>query len=111
MEHTDHAVKLLVAVVDRGQGEHAAALLKQGGALYHLICLGRGTANSEILDYLGPVSYTHLDVYKRQPDKQAPESDKMKRPSRPIRQRQNPRRAGRMTRKTGTNPAPSAGTA
>lgn len=53
MERTDHAVKLLVAVVDRGQGEHAAALLKQGGALYQLICLGRGTANSEILDYLG----------------------------------------------------------
>ena len=53
MERTNHAIKLLIAVVDRNQGERAIELLHQGGALYQLACLGRGTANSEILDYLG----------------------------------------------------------
>lgn len=53
MEHTGRAIKLLIAVVDRSQGEQAAGLLEAAGTCFRLVCLGRGTANSEILDYLG----------------------------------------------------------
>lgn len=46
-------IKMLVSIVNRGKGEKVEHLLQELGITYHLICLGHGTANSELLDYLG----------------------------------------------------------
>lgn len=46
-------IKLLVSIVDRDMGEKIVNIYKQHNVVINLICLGSGTANSEILDYLG----------------------------------------------------------
>ena len=46
-------VKWLITIVDRGRGELAAELLNQVHKSVHMISLGKGTASSEIMDYLG----------------------------------------------------------
>ncbi len=46
-------IKLLVSIVDRGMGEKVVSIYKQHNVVINLICLGKGTASSEILDYLG----------------------------------------------------------
>ena len=46
-------VKWLITIVDRGRGEMAAELLNQVHKSVHMISLGKGTASSEIMDYLG----------------------------------------------------------
>lgn len=54
-------IKLTVSIVDRGKGERVAALLHEDGAAFHIIGLGRGTADSTLLDYLG-LGQTEKDV-------------------------------------------------
>ncbi len=46
-------VKLLVTIVNRGKGNKLIDLCKTEFVTYHLLLMGRGTAKSEILDYLG----------------------------------------------------------
>lgn len=54
-------VKLLVTIVERGKGEKITELYWKYGITFHLICLGRGTADSDILAYLG-LGETEKDV-------------------------------------------------
>lgn len=54
-------IKCLVTIVDREVGDTAAELYRTAGAPIHLAFLGRGTANSEMLDYLG-LGETEKDV-------------------------------------------------
>ncbi|ROR27320.1 hypothetical protein EDD66_10615 [Mobilisporobacter senegalensis] len=53
MDENTRPVKLLVSIVNRGKGEKVEELLQSMEITYHLICLGHGTADSDILDYLG----------------------------------------------------------
>lgn len=46
-------IKLLITIVDRYKGEKIVEFLKSEKIAFHLIALGHGTADSEILDYLG----------------------------------------------------------
>ena len=46
-------LKLMVAIVDRGQGERITESCAAVGATNSMICLGHGTANSHILEILG----------------------------------------------------------
>lgn len=50
-----HAFPLqaLITVVDRGKGEKMARLYKNAGIETQLMCLGSGTAKSEMMEYLG----------------------------------------------------------
>lgn len=54
-------IKLLVTIVDRGRGRRAADLYRAENLHFDYICLGHGTANSEILDLLG-LGETDKDV-------------------------------------------------
>ena len=47
--------------MDRGRGAKAVDLFKSAGLPFHYACLGHGTANSDILDYLG-LGETQKDV-------------------------------------------------
>jgi nitrogen regulatory protein PII len=47
------ALSLLIAICDRGKGEKAAALFRGRQTPVKLMALGKGTANSKILNYLG----------------------------------------------------------
>lgn len=49
----DRRVEWLITIVDRGKGEKVTEIFHENGIGYHLIFKGRGTANSEIMDYLG----------------------------------------------------------
>lgn len=46
-------VKWLLTIVDRGKGNRVAEIYRQNHIAVQLIALGRGTASSEIMDYLG----------------------------------------------------------
>lgn len=46
-------LKLLITIVDRDKGQIAVDLLLKEKVLFHRIVLGRGTAQTEILDILG----------------------------------------------------------
>ncbi len=50
-----HALPLqvLITIVDRGKGTKMARLYRQAGIETQLMCLGTGTAKSEIIEYLG----------------------------------------------------------
>ncbi len=52
---------LTVGIVDRGKGENMTAIARELGVRRATILLGLGTANSEILDYLG-LGETEKDV-------------------------------------------------
>jgi nitrogen regulatory protein PII len=54
-------IKLLITIVDRGNGEKIAELLRENNVIYNMILLGNGTAKSEILDYLG-LGRTEKDI-------------------------------------------------
>jgi len=54
-------IELIVAIVDRGRGKRVVDVLAKHHIRRHLICLGTGTANSEIMDYLG-LGETEKDV-------------------------------------------------
>lgn len=52
---------MLFIIVDRKKGSKITDLLDDKGLHFHLIFLGRGTANSEILEYLG-LGETEKDI-------------------------------------------------
>ena len=52
---------LTVGIVDRGKGENMTAIARELGVRRATILLGLGTANSEILDYLG-LGSTEKDI-------------------------------------------------
>lgn len=54
-------VKLLVTIVNRGKGGSVVELLKREYVMYNLSLMGRGTAKSHILDYLG-LGETEKDI-------------------------------------------------
>ena len=54
-------IRLLVTILDRGRGDRAAELFASYGLPLHYAVPGRGTANSELLDYLG-LGETEKDV-------------------------------------------------
>ena len=43
-------IKLLVSIVERGMGEKVVGIYRKHNVVINLICLGKGTASSEILD-------------------------------------------------------------
>lgn len=54
-------IKLMVTIMDRGRGGRAVELFSSLGIRRHYAILGKGTANSDILDYLG-LGETEKDV-------------------------------------------------
>ncbi|HPR40615.1 MAG TPA: hypothetical protein PKY19_07385 [Oscillospiraceae bacterium] len=54
-------VEMLVTIVDRGLGEKVVGFNQAQDVKVNMICLGRGTANSHILDLLG-LGSTEKDV-------------------------------------------------
>lgn len=54
-------LKMLITIVDRDKGQTAVDILVKGGVLFHRIVLGRGTAQTEILDLLG-LGVTQKDI-------------------------------------------------
>lgn len=54
-------IKLMVTIVPRGNSERVVEMFKRDHLGLHYDCLGLGTANSEILDYLG-IGETEKDV-------------------------------------------------
>lgn len=54
-------VKLLIAIVNRGQGEFFTSLYKNNESAISLTLLGHGTASSEISDMLG-IGETSKDI-------------------------------------------------
>lgn len=46
-------MKLIVSIVERGQGRNMIELFNGQKVTYHLQCAGKGTATSEIMDLLG----------------------------------------------------------
>ena len=57
----DTRIRLMVIILDRGKGVRAAELFASYGLPLHYGTPGRGTANSELLDYLG-LGETEKDV-------------------------------------------------
>ena len=57
----DTRIRLVVLILDRGKGGRAAELFASYGLPLHYGMPGRGTANSELLDYLG-LGETEKDV-------------------------------------------------
>ena len=54
-------IKLLITIVDRGKGSKVIELCQRHYSTYHLSFMGRGTARSELLDYLG-LGETEKDI-------------------------------------------------
>lgn len=54
-------IKLLFTIIDRGKGEKLTEIFRENNVMYNLIALGKGTAKSEILDYLG-LGRTEKDI-------------------------------------------------
>ncbi len=54
-------IKLIITIVDRGNGEKISEMFRENGVIYNIIALGRGTAKSDILDYLG-LGETEKDI-------------------------------------------------
>ena len=48
-----HPLKLLITILDRGRGSKAVDFFRARQLHFDFVCLGMGTANSEILDTLG----------------------------------------------------------
>lgn len=61
MNKSDTIIKLMVTIVERDKGAKIVSLYKKENLHFDFICLGRGTANSEILDYLG-LEATEKDI-------------------------------------------------
>ena len=57
-------VKLLISIVERGQGKEVIGFYSRYGVTSHFQTVGRGTASSDILDILG-VGSTERDVILR----------------------------------------------
>ncbi|MDR0468644.1 MAG: P-II family nitrogen regulator [Peptococcaceae bacterium] len=64
IDHADprqRIIELIVAIVDRGKGKRVTDIFIKHHAHRHFICLGIGTASSEIMDYLG-LGETEKDI-------------------------------------------------
>lgn len=46
-------IKLFVTIVNRGNGEKVTEMFRENGVMFNIIALGKGTAKSDILNYLG----------------------------------------------------------
>ena len=46
-------MKLLITIIDRPQCQRVTKIYEQHGLTYQVEILGKGTANSELLDFLG----------------------------------------------------------
>ena len=55
-------LKLLVTIIDRGKGKKLISYYNSQNIKFTLLCFGKGTASSEILDYLG-LDETEKDVF------------------------------------------------
>ncbi len=66
-------IKLMVTIVERGKGERIAELCLREHLHFHFICLGLGTASSEILDYFGLGETAKDVVISMVPDYKVPE--------------------------------------
>lgn len=51
--HPRFPIKLIGVIVDRGKGERVAELFQRRHLPFQFLCLGTGTASSEVLDYFG----------------------------------------------------------
>lgn len=54
-------LKLFVTIVNRGNGEKITEMLRENEIMFNIIALGKGTAKSEILNYLG-LGQTDKDI-------------------------------------------------
>lgn len=54
-------IKLIVSITHKGTGDRVVDFYKQKQLLYNFVCIGSGTASSEILEYLG-LEETQKDV-------------------------------------------------
>lgn len=54
-------IELIIAIVDRGKGNKAVDIFEKNHIHRHIVCLGMGTANSDVMDYLG-LGETEKDV-------------------------------------------------
>lgn len=54
-------IDLIIAIVDRGRGKKVVDVFTKHHSHWHCICLGQGTASSEIMDYLG-LGETEKDI-------------------------------------------------
>ena len=46
-------MKLMVTIIDRGKGKKLMTYYESQNVKYTLLCFGKGTASSEVLEYLG----------------------------------------------------------
>lgn len=53
MEHQKEGMKLLITIVERGQGNAVGKLYSKNNVFWHYQCAGQGTASSELLNVLG----------------------------------------------------------
>jgi len=60
-KHEAKKIKLMITIVDRGKGEKLTETFRENCSMFNLISLGKGTAKSEILDYLG-LGQTEKDI-------------------------------------------------
>lgn len=61
MAEKDNGVKIIVTIVERGQGKDLLKIYAQNGVNCNLQSIGRGTASSELLDILG-LGTTERDI-------------------------------------------------
>lgn len=54
-------IKMFITIVNRGNGEKISEMLRENDIIFNIIALGKGTARSEILNYLG-LGQTDKDV-------------------------------------------------
>lgn len=49
----NESLNIIIAIVDRGKGKYVSEIYSKNKVLYSIVARGNGTANSEIMDYLG----------------------------------------------------------
>lgn len=55
-------LKLMITIVDRGKSKKLMSYYKSQNINFSILCFGKGTASSEILDYLG-IDEEEKDVF------------------------------------------------
>ena len=55
-------LKLMFTIIDRGKGKKLLSYYKSQNINYTILCFGKGTASSDILDYLG-LNESEKDVF------------------------------------------------
>ena len=54
------AMKVILSIVERGQGAAMLKLYRKRQVPIHIQCAGKGTATSEIMDILGQIGRAHV---------------------------------------------------